>query len=271
MANVAQLDFTITEMNSYLRKLSVLPEHSLAGKKIVNLGDSIFGLARAPEDISTSLSKFTGATVYNCAFGGTHMTNHPSAAFNPFCMCNLATAIATGNFSAQDAQVNDSALQSYYPEALNLLKSINFSSVDIVTIAFGSNDFTNGDKLSNAQNLYDKDSFEGALRFSIETILTAFPHLKIYLCTPTYRFWITNGTFAYDSDTYVNTSSNLKLPDFVESVKKIGTEYHLPVIDNYNVGINKFTRSTYFSANDGTHHNAAGRELIARNMANKLF
>jgi hypothetical protein len=62
-------------------------------------------------------------------------------------MCNLADAIATGDFSAQDAMVNHADAHAYFPEALNTLKGIDFQTVDIITIAFGSNDFTNGDAL----------------------------------------------------------------------------------------------------------------------------
>jgi lysophospholipase L1-like esterase len=103
-------------------------------------------------------------------------------------------------------------------------------------------------------------------------LLNIFPHLRIYLCTPTYRFWIADGVFAYDSDTYTHATSGLKLIDYANSMIEIGKEYHLPVIDNYNeLGINKFSRVTYFAANDGTHHNAKGRELIAQHVAHKLF
>ena len=48
----------------------------LRGKTIVNMGDSIFGIFNPPFDISTYLSEKTGATTYNCGFGGSSMATH---------------------------------------------------------------------------------------------------------------------------------------------------------------------------------------------------
>lgn len=246
----------------------------LQGKTIVNFGDSIFGKRRPPEDISTELAKLTGATVHNCGFGGCHMSNHWSSAHNPFSMCNLADAIVTGDWTAQDASVaitGDGAVPSYFATALNILKELDFSKVDIITIAYGTNDFTSGDALDNAEDSLSKDTYAGALRYSIETLLTAYPNLKIFLCSQTYRFWMDeSNVFTADSDTKVMNGK--KLTDFVAKTEEIAREYHLPYIDNYyGLGFNKFNRSAYFSETDGTHPLPAGCKRIAENVAKKLF
>ena len=247
----------------------------LQGKVIVNFGDSIFGKRRPPEDISTKLAELTGATVHNCGFGGCHMSNHWATTYNAFSMCNLADSIVTKNWTSQDIAIADTSSQavpSYFSEALAILKGLDFNNVDIITIAYGTNDFTNGDVLENTTNIYDKESFSGALHYSIETLLTSYPHLKIFICSPTYRFWMNDSNvFTEDSDTYLNTK-NVKLTDFVEKTKEVAKEYKLPFIDNYySLGINKFNRSQYFSATDGTHHLTTGCHLIAEHMANELF
>jgi hypothetical protein len=51
-------------------------DRPLAGKTIVNFGDSIFGKRRPPNDISTEIARLTGATVHNCGFGGCRMSAH---------------------------------------------------------------------------------------------------------------------------------------------------------------------------------------------------
>lgn len=242
----------------------------LYGKVIANFGDSIFGNKRPPNDISTALSDITGATVYNLGFGGCRMGAHSRSEYDAFSMYRLAEAIAGGDFSVQDAvdvsSVSD--MPSYFSQTRDLLKSIDWNDVDIVTIAYGTNDFTGGNTLDDAEDFGD---YAYALRYSIETLLTAYPHLKIFVCGQTYRFWFNDsGEFDYDSDTY--TYKEHKLTDFVAKTAEVCAEYHLPFIDNYDgLGINKFNRGQYFPADDGTHHNAAGARLIAEHMARELF
>jgi len=242
----------------------------LYGKVIANFGDSIFGNKRPPKDISTALSDITGATVYNLGFGGCRMGAHHRAEYDAFSMYRLADSVASGDFALQDAvdvsSVSD--MPSYFTKTRDLLKSIDWDKVDIVTIAYGTNDFTGGNTLDDAEDFGD---YAYSLRYSIETLLTAYPHLKIFVCGQTYRFWFNDsGEFDYDSDTY--TYKDHKLTDFVAKTAEVCAEYHLPFIDNYDgLGINKFNRGQYFPADDGTHHNAAGARLIAEHMARELF
>lgn len=247
--------------------------HPLNNKVIVNFGDSIFGNKRHPDDISTHLAQITGATVYNCGFGGCRMSAH-NTNWDAFSMYRLAEAIATGDFSVQDAvDVSSvSEMPSYFIETRNLLKSIKWNDVDIITIAYGTNDFTASVDIDSETNIYDTTTFAGALRHSIEKLLGTYPHLKIFVCGQTYRFWMdSSNVFTEDSDTKIN-ANGVKLTDFVQKTKSVSNEYHLKFIDNYfDLGINKFNRSHWFPATDGTHHNKLGGKLIAEHMANELY
>lgn len=261
--------------------LAVLPENlkaeeakallaPLMGKTIVNFGDSIFGNARPPEDVSTRLAALTGATVHNCAFGGCRMAAH-TGHWDAFSMYRLADAIATGDWSLQDEALNHDDRTSYAEEPLALLKSLDFSKVDIITIAYGTNDWNGGTYLDSDTNRLSTVHFTGSLRYSIEKLLTAFPHIRIFVCSPTYRARLDSGNNAVeDSDTWV--SSGKTLLDFVDAVEAVSKEYKLPFIDNYHgLGINKVNRPHYFPVTDGTHHNQAGRDLLAAHIASKLF
>lgn len=244
----------------------------LAGKTVVNFGDSIFGQRRPPEDISTYLARITGATVHNCGFGGCHMSNHWGEIYNPFSMCNLADSISSGDWTAQENALTSSELPGYFAEAIAILKSLDFSKVDIITIAYGTNDWNSDDNMENNNDLYSKDTFAGALRYSIEKLLTAYPNLKIFICSQTYRWFPDdNGNFIEDSDTKEN-GYKVKLTDYVAKTEEIAKAYHLPFIDNYySLGFNKFNRSKYFKTTDGTHPLPEGNVLIAEHMANELF
>lgn len=242
----------------------------LAGKTIVNFGDSIFGNQQPPNDISTFLAEKSGATVYNCGFGGCRMSVHPTAEYNAFCMYNLADAVTTRDFTLQNEAVASGNLAERYGVGLERLKGIDFSEVDIVTIAYGTNDYT-GVPLENEDNPLDTSTFGGALRYSIEKLLTAYPNLKIFVLSAAYRFWIDdNNEFTEDSNTRVN-SIGLKLSDYNAKLKEVAAEYNLPYVDDYNIGIGKFNRYQYFNANDGAHHKEEGRKLIAEHLAKELY
>lgn len=258
-------------------RLKYLPFY---GKNIVNFGDSIFGNYQYPVDISTFIAEKTGATVYNCGFGGCRMGRHirtvaeGETVWDAFSMYRLADAITTGNFERQDDALSNTEWTDkpdYFDNTIDLLKSIDFSKVDIITIAYGTNDFTGENALDDSENPTNTKTYGGALRYSVETILSVFPHIRIFVLSPTYRFWLANGTFDVDSNTKTNGRNNT-LIDFVEMAKKIANEYCVSFIDNYyELGFNKFNRTIYFPTTDGTHPNETGRKLIADHIVAKLF
>lgn len=243
----------------------------LTNKKIVCFGDSIFGNFRDTnlDDVSIPkmVEKRTFASVYNCGFGGCRMAEHPTSYWDAFGMHSIADSIASGDWSVQEQAIKDGVsagagypFETYFAESLNVLKNINFEDIDIIVIAYGTNDFSGN---------VTETQFKTALSHSIETILKAFPHLKILVVSPMWR-WYENENIYIDSDTKENSNGNT-LIDFVDWCKLEADIYHLPYIDTYrNLGINKLNRLTYFAANDGTHPITAGRELRANLISTEL-
>ena len=240
---------------------------SLTCKKIVNFGDSIFGNYQGTTSVSQNIANITGATVYNVGFGGCQMSDRSDTGWKAFSMCNLADAVANQDFTMQDNAVADTSWVSkpnYFDSHLATLKNIDFSTVDIVTIAYGTNDYTAGDLLDNENNLKDIDTFAGALRYSIETLLTAYPNLKIVIGTPLFRLWLNDGVVEETSDTK-KYAGNYTLIDMTDKVKNIGKEYHCQVIDAYNdFGVNQYNWQRIFDSTDTTHPNQTGRALLGR-------
>lgn len=243
----------------------------LLGKKIANFGDSVFGNARPPLDVSTFLADNTGATVYNCAFGGCRMSQHVGH-WDAFSMYRLAYAIANNDYSLQDEAINHDDRTSYAEEPLALMKTVDYSGLDILTISYGTNDFTGNNAIDNADNPLDTTTVCGALRYSIETLLTAYPNLRIFVLLPTYRFWIDSAN-AYTDDAFNHTNNLGKtLVEYNEAIAETAKAYNIPVIDNFaELGINKLNRQQYFPVTDGTHHNENGRKLIAKHLAHNLW
>ena len=247
----------------------------LKGKVIVNFGDSIFGNKRPPKDISTTIANETGATVYNCGFGGCRMAKHDSSrlsTWGKFSMWELADAIASNDFTGQESAIENfpvSEMPAYFPETLALLESIDFSTVDIVTIAYGTNDFTASVLVDDENDKYSTSTFAGALRYSIEALLGTYPNLRIVCCGQCYRWWDNAGVFVDDSNTH-EVGGQL-LTQFVSKTEDVAKEYNLQFINNYDIGIGKFTRSYFFTGTDTTHPNDIGTKLIARHIVRELY
>lgn len=253
--------------NSFVDKKALLP---LYGKKIVNFGDSIYGNVRPPMDVSTHIENLTGAKVYNGAFGGCRMAKHIGH-WDAFSMYRLADAIATGDWSLQDTALGYDDRTSYAEAPLATLKSVDWATVDTITIAYGSNDYNGNNRLENSDNNKDTDYYGGALRYSIERILSAYPNIKIVIISSTWRWYMdANKNYTESSDEAKN-DIRLSIADYNQKAKEIADEYHLPFIDNYTIGINKHNRLNYFSTSDGAHHTKNGIDLLARHIVNELW
>lgn len=239
----------------------------LTGSNIAVFGTSIEGNIFDSTGVCNQLSLRTGATVHNFALGGTRaVTGSGAAGIQPFALCSLVDAVTSGVWTSQDSAISEygGTLPYYFPARLAALKAMDFTTVKIALFSFGTNDYTGGVGIENELNLKDTTYYAGALRHSIETLLMQYPNIRIVIVTPMWRCWLDesdNYAFLYDSDT--NEISGQKLTDFVEKAVSVANEYHIRCLDMYNgVGINKFTRLSFFDVNDGTHHNAAGRAFI---------
>ena len=164
-----------------------------------------------------------------------------------------------------------------------MLKTIDFSKIDIATISYGTNDFTNGLQPIKAEGNNTFYAVATSLQYSIEKIQTAYPNIRIFICTPTYRVWLGNSNeFIEDSNTATHKpwvyesdgspSINHTFLELIQGIKDTAKANQLPIIDNYyDLGINKYNRLNYFPESDNVHHNQNGRDLIALNMAHKLY
>ena len=239
---------------------------ALYGKTIVGFGDSIFGYVRDDTSVLSNVANVTGATVHNVGYGGCRMATHPTNGYSAFSMYKLADAVTSGVWTDQDNEVSSGA--SYFPEQLALLKSIDFNDVDIVIIHYGTNDYTagNGVVIDNANNRYDCNTFIGAFRYSVEKLLTTYPHLQIYVSLPTYCEYSTGEPYPED---HTNTLGKY-VREYVDALRNAATEYNLSVIDCfYGLGINKFNVSTLTI--DGAHHNDKGRKRLGEFIAGYLM
>jgi lysophospholipase L1-like esterase len=231
-------------------------------ESIVNLGDSIFGNNDSVLGVSNLIAMYANTTVYNCAFGGTRMAirGTTTTGYDKFDFSNLVDAIVSGDYTLQEEALTLYDLPSYFSSRLENLKSVDFNKVNIVTLNYGSNDYTGGVGLSK----FKEKGIE-----AISKLQKKFPHLNVVLITPAWRCWLdSDGLFLEDGNT--KKYADFTLADYVEADKELAKELNIPIIDVYNIGINKNNWSYFFAPADTTHHDILGRDRLARVISRAL-
>lgn len=248
---------------------NVYSPRKLMGKKVVFLGDSIFGHVDTDSSIPKIFARLTGATVFNHAIGGTRgksrgegkdFTSSRSDCWGALEGERLATAIATGNFSDQLAAVSsNSALTghaAYTASRITAMSTFDYTDVDYFIINFATNDFTGGSAVSGWR--------QGMMEI-IKQLCTAYPQATLYLCSATQRFIEENG-ITYDGNNY--TINNETLRDFVEAAEELSYIKNVSFVNLYNIGINLHNWEYYVPG--GTHQNELGRQRIAEVLSNSI-
>lgn len=241
---------------------------SLEDKQVVFFGDSVTqnfeGEERSYPDV---VNQKTGVQAINLGFGGTSMSLHPNASFDSFAFHSLADAIVSSDFSEQKLALEDPEVPAYFDEKLTALEELNWNEVDIISIMYGANDW--GNPLENSSDLMDISTFKGSGRYSLDKLLTKYPHLQVLFIPMTYRFWPEYDNL--DTDSSVN-AYGLKPYQYSDAMMELAKEFKFPYVDTlYSLGINKYNRSLYFNSIDGTHPNELGTQKIGDRVVEALL
>ena len=208
--------------------------YNLSGKKIIAYGDSITSNGQ----YLRYAEKKIGVTIKNAGISSTTMT--PSS--NPATNGDLLTSF---NGTCPD-----------------------LSKYDIVTIAHGTNDLSSSVPIGEigliTDKILDTNTFYGAYRKVIETIIKNYPHIRIVLCTPIHKYT------THEANEAVANSAGHILKDYVDAIHNLANMYSLIVCDMYkDCGINYLNYTTYMP--DGVHPNDYGGELMGKCYINSLL
>lgn len=241
-----------------------IPKTIISGKKIVCFGDSVTEFGTYPQQVGDIL----GATTYNVGVGGCRMSYHPDHGYDGFSMTKLANAIVSKDFSLQEQCLNELiGIGDDNTKSYETLININFEEIDYVTIAFGTNDFGGSVSLGNINSEANNSTFYGSIKYVIETILTAYPHIKLFFMTPIFR-WAIPGA-GNNSD--ITPKNGHYLNDYAKAIIDVCYKYHIPVLDMYNKSNINALNHTYYISSDGTHPTEEGYKLIAEKLSKFLL
>ena len=126
--------------------------------------------------------------------------------------------------------------------------------IDVVTIAWGTNDYTGKKQLS---------SIKDGLSDIITMLQKTFPHLKIVVITPVWRYF-DNG----DANNVKFADATLK--EIANGIIDVAHTKNVDVINSYDALEIHDTEHKYFDTGDNTHLNARGNALYAELIYNEL-
>lgn len=215
----------------------------MEGKKIVVFGDSIWNAARGADGISEYVQADTGATIYNCAVGGSTAAlvgeNVPIQDWTSNCfngMIYVARKLVPAEKVVADLPAYD------------VIKQVDFNEMDYVIAAYGLNDFFSGVSIYPSY-YYEITNYVGALRNGINKLKENYPHLKIILISPTY-------TKMFEGE------KEFEIGSYVEAARSVASEMDVYFLDMFHVlGNNAESRTQYLG--DGVHMSAEGRKVYA--------
>lgn len=226
---------------------------------ILCLGDSIFG---NDGEIVADLNEISGANVINGAFGGTQMAARVSDSdnFKYFDAENLIPALCSQSWTDQDAAA--AALSETYPwvaTRLEALKAVDMSTINLITMNWGTNDYTNGKTIEQITAAYND---------VIDLLQATFPGIRLLIITPVWRYF-DHKTDNKNGDNYVFNVSTLK--QISAAIYANAQDKRIETIQMYqNMPLSYNTADTYFDAGDGTHLNSIGNKVYAHILNGKI-
>lgn len=265
-----------TEALDYIQPLD--PE-LLAGREddgvttIVALGNNPFSDERGKDGLAEMIAEKCEATVYNCAFPDTYISmknteysdSYPQDALSLY----LVTASLCGN--SYDLMEHATGLLSEkdkaYEEALETLKSVDFSKVDMIVIMYDLNDYKDKRPVMDENNDINLLTWDGALNASLRQIQQTYPYIRLVVMTPAFGQFEDSDGKLINGDT--EDFGNGVLPDYVLHEIDVAMANGVSVLDHYYGTVNEDDAEKCLT--DGYHLNKIGREKVAARFAREIF
>ncbi len=254
--------------------LSTFRSRAHRGQQVVEMvcfGDSVFTDIGDMAAIPDRLAELLDVSCYNASMGGTcaarlEKERRLDSAKGSLSLVGLAKAVRSGDFGVQkSARIRDSNTE-LFPAIVEGLSELDFTQVEIVLIEKGLNDYHDGVPIDNPEDPYDAYSFLGALRSAVADLRKVNPQVRIVYITPTYAWYTAWGLTCEEMD-----NGGGLLEDYVDAGLALAEELDIEAVDLYH---DFFPHESWedweLNMMDGLHPNEAGREKIARRIADAL-
>lgn len=264
-----------TEPQDYIQPMdaSLLEGHEDDGvTTIVTLGNAPFSDERGSTGLAEKIAQKCDATVYNCAFPDSYLSMKYEEYTDSYPQDALSLYLVTASFCGGDFTLMEHAAglvedTEGTQEALDTLKSLDFSTVDMIVIMYDLSDYMDDRPVMDENNDINLITWNGALNASIDLIQQTYPHIRIVVLSPSYGQCTDENGNLINADT--EDLGNGTLPDYVLHEIDVAMANGVSILDNYYGSVTENQAAECLT--DGYHLNEAGRERIAQRFAEKIF
>lgn len=229
------------------------------------------GLCEQIADAATPTEK--KVTMLNAAFPGSTIAqkngNYDEAAYpeDIYALPYVADAICSGNYdllakTTQDTRADDQTTV----DALNVLKSTDMNSVDVICIFYDAADYFQIRVGTNPGDTMERCSTTGALRTAITEFQTKYPYIRIIVMSPYYMQQA--GADGNMFDPAVTDLGNGNLAHYLELEAGVTNDMSVSIVDNYYGSITPDNYKTYVG--DDGKLNADAYKLLAKRFTEAL-
>ena len=225
------------------------------------LGNAPFADNKGEGGLAQALAKQVNGIAYDGSFAGSFQTTYNKTyqeTYKPdgLSLFPVVNAICTGDFSLVEhvaQRVTETEL-----ETVNMLKSLDYSKIDMIVIMYDLSDYANNRPLYSDTDPNDLITWTGSLNASLELIEKTYPHIRtVVLSMP--ASGITIDGFYIDGDKF--DLGNGTMPDYLNYEMNVILANGVSYIDNYYGVITVENKDRYLK-ND-YHLNDAGIQAIA--------
>lgn len=264
-----------TEPQDYIQPMdaSLLEGHEDDGvTTIVTLGNAPFSDERGSTGLAEKIAQKCDATVYNCAFPDSYLSMKYEEYTDSYPQDALSLYLVTASFCGGDFTLMEHAAglvgdTEGMQAALDTLKSVDFSTVDMIVIMYDLSDYMDDRPVMDENNDINLITWNGALNASIDLIQQTYPHIRIVVLSPSYGQYTDENGNLINADT--EDLGNGTLPDYVLHEIDVAMANGVSILDNYYGSVTENQAAECLT--DGYHLNEAGRERIAQRFAEKIF
>ena len=228
---------------------------------ILCLGNSPFSDNKTETGLAQTLAKKMNGVAYDGSFANTYQTMYNKTyqeTYKPdgLSLYPIVSAICTGDFSLVEYVA--STIGETEVETVNMLKNLDYSTVDMLVIMYDLSDYLDNRPLYSATDKNDLITWTGALNASLELIEETYPHIRtVVLSMP--ACGATIDGYYIDGDKM--NLGNGTIPDYLNYEMNVILGNGVSYIDNYYGVITVENRDEYLV--DGYHLNEKGIEAIA--------
>ncbi len=264
-----------TEPQDYIQPMdaSLLEGHEDDGiNTIVCLGNAPFSDERGSAGLAEKIGEKCDATVYNCAFPDSYLSMKYTEYTDSYPQDAMSLYLVTASLCGQDFTLMEHAAglaedAQGTKEALDTLKSVDFSVVDMIVIMYDLSDYMDGRPVMDENNDINLITWNGALNASIRLIQQTYPHIRIVVLSPAYGQYTDGNGNPVNPDT--EDLGNGTLPDYVLHEIDVAMANGVSILDNYYGSVTENQAEECLT--EGYRLNEAGRERIAQRFAEKIF